>query len=89
MLSPLDLWRMSLQTGLMLAEAQTVCAMRMLGGGPPWPGRAETARAAESWAALARAGHAAQLALLTGRDPVQTAADAPRPARRRPTRRRR
>lgn len=83
--SPAEIYRLWLGTGLMLAEAQMVIGMRMLGMFGLWrvtPGE-NRRMVAEKLAAAAEAGLAASRAAATGRSPAQIGAQALKPVRRR------
>jgi hypothetical protein len=81
--SPIGLWTLGLQTTWMMAEAQTVIALRLWGMAGLWPvGPAESTRMmAEKWPALFHAAGAAGAAAMKGHGPERIAAAALRPIR--------
>jgi hypothetical protein len=83
--TPAEMALLSLQTAQMLAEAQMVIGMRMLGMMGMWrvlP--SENARmASEKLAAAGAAARASGAALLAGKSPVEVASAALKPVRRR------
>ncbi|MCU0828400.1 MAG: antifreeze protein [Tabrizicola sp.] len=84
LISPPDLVRLSIQTSLMLAEAQMVIAMRMMGMLGLWrvlP--SETKRmSSEKVSALGEAAMASSRAMMTGKSPLRVAEAALKPIRR-------
>jgi hypothetical protein len=84
MFNPYDYWRAALSTGQMMAEAQSVIAMRTMGMAGLWnvsPG--ENARmVAEKGHAMRDAGFAATRAILLGKGPAAVAEAALKPIRR-------
>jgi hypothetical protein len=81
---PFDWWLLGWQTSIMLAEAQAVIAMRMMGLAGLWAVHpTESFRmVAEKPAAYARAAEAAGRAALAGKAPHEIAGAALRPVRR-------
>lgn len=82
--TPLQFWSLSLQTGAMLAEAQTVVALRLWGMVGLWPTRpVETSlMLAEKWPAFVQSAGAAGAAAMKGHGPHRIAEEALRPIRR-------
>jgi hypothetical protein len=82
--TPAQMMRLSIQTSIMLAEAQMVIGMRMMGMMGMWrvlP--SETTRmSAEKLAAMSQAAVASSRAALAGKAPVEVAEAALRPIRR-------
>lgn len=83
--TPLQLWSLGLQTGAMMAEAQTVIALRLWGMVGLWPTRPlETTRMlTEKWPAFLQSAGAAGAAAMNGHGPHRIAEEALRPIRRR------
>lgn len=82
-MTPLQLWTLGLQTGVMMAEAQTVIALRLCGMAGLWPTRPiETTRmVAEKWPAFVQSAGAAGAAAMQGHGPHRIAEAALRPIR--------
>jgi hypothetical protein len=82
--TPAQLMQLSIQTGLMLAEAQMVIGMRMMGMMGMWrvlP--SENARmSSEKLTAMGQSAMASSLAAMAGKPPVQIAEAALKPIRR-------
>lgn len=85
MMTPAQMISLSLKTGLMLAEAQMVIGMRMLGMMGLWRvAPSETTRmSSEKLAALGQSAIATSQAVLTGQPPALIAEAALKPIRRR------
>lgn len=83
-MTPLQFWSLGLQTGAMMAEAQTVITLRLCGMAGLWPTRPlETTRMmTEKWPAFIEAARAAGAAAMTGHGPHRIAEEALRPIRR-------
>ncbi len=83
--SPFDYWRTALSAGQMMAEAQSVIAMRMMGMAGLWNvTKAENARmVAEKSDAIREAGMAAAGAMMRGQSPLAVAVAAMKPVKRR------
>jgi hypothetical protein len=83
--NPLDYWRAALTTGQMLAEAQSVVAMRTMGMAGLWnvsPGENDR-MIAEKMDAMRESGMAAAGAMMRGASPVSVAMAAMTPVKRR------
>mgnify|MGYP003542184527 FL=1 len=85
MFNPFDYWRAALSTGQMMAEAQSVIAMRTMGMAGLWnvtPG--ENGRmVAEKGAAMREAGFAAAGGMMRGASPAKVTLAALKPVKRR------
>ena len=79
--TPLQLWTLGLQTGVMMAEAQAVVVLRLWGIAGLWPvSPTETTRmVAEKWPAFLSAYGAAGAAAMKGHGPHRIASAALRP----------
>ena len=79
--TPFQLWTLGLNTGVMMAEAQTVVVLRLWGMAGLWPvSPSETSRmVAEKWPAFLSAYGAAGAAAMKGHGPHRIAAAALRP----------
>jgi hypothetical protein len=79
--TPLQLWTLGLQTGVMMAEAQTVVVLRLCGMAGLWPvSPSETTRmVAEKWPAFLAAFGAAGAAAMKGQGPHLIASAGLRP----------
>ncbi len=81
--TPLDLFRMNMEVGMMLAEAQTVIMMRMMGWGGLWsvlPGENDR-MVSEKTEAVTRSVQNATRALMTGKRPDEIVNAAVKPLR--------
>lgn len=85
MFNPLEYWRAALTTGQMMAEAQSVIAMRTMGMAGRWNvTKGENARmVAEKGDAMREAGMAAAGAMMRGASPIGVAMAAMKPVKRR------
>jgi hypothetical protein len=83
--NPFDYWRAALTTGQMMAEAQSVIAMRTMGMAGLWNvTKGEDSRmVAEKGAAMREAGMAAAGAMMRGSSPARIALAALEPVKRR------
>jgi hypothetical protein len=83
--NPLDYWRAALTTGQMMAEAQSVIAMRTMGMAGHWNvTKGENARmVAEKGEAMREAGLAAAGAIMRGASPMGVAMATIKPVKRR------
>lgn len=79
--TPFQLWTLGLQTGVMMAEAQTVMLLRLWGMAGLWPvSPTETTRmVTEKWPAFMAAYGAAGAAAMKGHGPHRIASAALRP----------
>jgi hypothetical protein len=79
--TPFQLWTLGLQTGVMLAEAQTVVLLRLWGMAGLWPvSPSESTRmVTEKWPAFLSAYGAAGVAAMKGHGPHRIASAALRP----------
>ena len=82
--TPLDMWSQAAQLGMVMAEAQAVIAMRMLGSMGLWSVTpAENSRmVSEKVSAMGQSMQAATQAMLSGARPDQITAAAIKPIRR-------
>ncbi len=83
--NPFDYWRAALTTSQMLAEAQSVVAMRTMGMAGLWnvsPGENDR-MIAEKMDAMRESGMAAAGAMMRGHSPVRVAMAAVKPVKRR------
>jgi len=80
---PYRLWTLTLQTSWMLAEAQTVVALRLWGMAGLWPvSPTESSRMlTEKWPAFVQSDGAAGAAMMKGHGPERVAEAALRPIR--------
>ncbi len=85
MMTPAQMISLSLKTGIMLAEAQMVIGMRMMGMMGLWRvTRSENARmSSEKVSALGQSALAVSQAIMTGKSPAAVAEVALKPIRRR------
>ena len=85
LLTPVDYWRGAVMLGAMVAEAQMVIAMRMLGGAGFWnvDGFENIRMVAEKAGAFVEAGHAASAAVWSGHGPAATSFAVLKPIRKR------
>ena len=81
--TPLELFKTQMEVGMMLAEAQSVIAMRMMGWGGLWSvTKSENNRmVSEKTEAIAKAVQNATLAAMTGKRPDQIVNAAVKPLR--------
>jgi hypothetical protein len=79
--SPLDVWMLGMRTAVMVAEAQTVIAYRVMGMAGVWPVAAgeDQRMVAEKWPAFLKSSSAATQAMMQGKRPVQVMAEALKP----------
>ena len=81
--TPLDLWQLNMEVGLMLAEAQAVIAMRLMGMNGLWSvtNSENGLMVSEKAEALTRSAFDAGQAMMTGKRPDEILSAAVKPLR--------